>query len=344
MESKTHVCVVLTKKVVANISTILEKLTDEWFDVGSTSRTWSLVLLNRDTNTVETVQTIVSKIPQCGKRVFELKNFNEMWNDKKIYQEVFMILPRKIIEQNMYIVIDEHNMNRVLSPSTRTIRYIYGLWEDVSNMPAFMRQLKEDTEKKCSTMRVELLQRNDIMELVDEDVWNMINEKIDRKVVLADISRYYLMWKEGGFYLDMDVRVNQNLYDIVKTSIQNNEKMILFTEHDACNPSYMGKRENKLHTRRIYNCMFWSKEGQSFWKKCIDLTVERCRQVLAENVDITDDDVIWMSGPDVITTIYNEQYSSDKSIRVYNGQDSRTILTHMNGGTWRNKKDQKKLK
>tara|TARA_Y100000389_G_C17435408_1_gene505215 strand:- start:1720 stop:1917 length:198 start_codon:yes stop_codon:yes gene_type:complete len=61
--------------------------------------------------------------------------------------------------------------------------------------------------------------------------------------------------------------------------------------------------------------------------------------LITEENEITDEDVIWVSGPDVITTVYNENYKNDKQIKVYDGVKSREILTHLNGGTWRNKKD-----
>tara|TARA_Y100000389_G_C17450894_1_gene514715 strand:- start:657 stop:1379 length:723 start_codon:yes stop_codon:yes gene_type:complete len=238
-------------------------------------------------------------------------------------------------------VTDKNTINEEMCPANRSIKYIYGLWDSLDSMPSFMKQLKEDTEEKCPVMRTDLLNKEDIMEIMERDVWNMLNLKIRRKVVLADISRYYLMWREGGFYLDLDVRVNKNLTDIVKSSLKNDENIILFTEHDNCNPMYMGKRENKDHTHRIYNCMFWSKEKNKFWKECIDLTIERCQMLITENRELTDEDVIWVSGPDVITTVYNEKYKDDKHIKVYNGVQSREILTHLNGGTWRNKKDYK---
>lgn len=338
---KSHVCVVLTSAVTENIDDILKELTGKWFDLDSNTRSWSIVLLNRNDKTVDAIQRIISKIPNCTQNMFELSHFDGTWSNEKIMNEVFKILPRRVMQTKIYIVVDNHSIKKELYAASKSIKYMYGLWDSMDDMPSFMKQLKQETQLKCPTMRTDLLSKDDIIEIMDEDVWDMINTKIKRKVVLADISRYYLMWREGGFYLDLDVRVNRDLNEIVKANLSNNKHIILFTEHDNCNPMYMGKRENKDHTHRIYNCMFWTKENLKFWKECIDLTIERCKLLIAENSEITDEDVIWVSGPDVITTIYNEKYRDDKMVKVYHGVKSREILTHLNGGTWRNKKDLK---
>ena len=337
--TKSLVCIVLTSSVNDNIDDVLDQLTGKWFDLDSSTRTWSIILVNRDESTIISLQKIIGKISSCSSNVFELSHFKITWSDEQITNEVFKILPRRVMQNKLYIVTDKYTIKKEIYPANRSIKYIYGLWDSMDSMPSFMKQLKKDTEEKCPVMRSDLLNKEDIIEIMDKDVWDMLNMKIRRKVVLADISRYYLMWREGGFYLDLDVRVNQNLTDIVKSSLKNNENIILFTEHDNCNPMYMGKRENKNYTHRIYNCMFWSKEKNKFWKECIDLTIERCKMLIAENSEITDEDVIWVSGPDVITTVYNENYINDKQIKVYDGVKSREILTHLNGGTWRNKKD-----
>ena len=339
--TELHVCIVLTSIINENIDNVLEKLTGKSCYLDSSVSNWSIVLLNREESTIISIQKIMDKIPNCSGNVFELSYFSDTWSDEQVTNEVFKLLPRRMMMKKLYIVIDKHTIKRDIYASHRTIKYMYGLWDSMDSMPSLMEKLKKETEEKCPLMRTDLLNKRDIMDIMDRDIWDMLDTKINRKVVLADISRYYLMCKEGGFYLDLDVNVNQDLYDIVKSSLMNNENIILFTEHDNCNPMYMGKRENKDHTHRIYNCMFWTKGNHKFWKECIDLTIERCKILIADNKEITDEDVIWVSGPDVITTIYNENYKNDKQIRVYDGIKSREILTHLNGGTWRNKKDHK---
>ena len=45
--TKSLVCIVLTSYVNDNIDDILDQLTGKWFDLDSSSRTWSIILVNR---------------------------------------------------------------------------------------------------------------------------------------------------------------------------------------------------------------------------------------------------------------------------------------------------------
>jgi hypothetical protein len=85
--------------------------------------------------------------------------------------------------------------------------------------------------------------------------------------------------------------------------------------------------------------MFWSLPNQTFWKRCFDLAIERFETLLEEDVAWTDDDVLWASGPDVVTTIYNEEFEFDPTVKVYNAATSCKYLTHINNGSWRNNMD-----
>lgn len=343
--NRSHVTIVLTNDLCQNIEILLDELKGQWFDVGAVERSWSMVLLNRNNTTIIAIQKIIEVLPQSGKNLFELCNFNDKWDRERIKNEVYKILPYYVIDRHkhLYIIVDKESINEIIVLSHRVLRQIYGLWNTIDEMPDFMIKLKENNAEKCFSFRSELLGKEDILKLVDEDIWGVLSEKINRRVVLADIARYYMMWKQGGFYLDMDIRVNTNLDNIVKENIDKGYTMILFTEHDKCDHLHMGIRENTKHTRRIYNCMFWSEEGNSFWKKCIDLTVKRCKQLIDDEVKMTDEDVLWASGPDVITTIYNEEYNNYSKIKVYNANESDKLLTHLNAGTWRSNKDNFKI-
>ena len=87
--------------------------------------------------------------------------------------------------------------------------------------------------------------------------------------------------------------------------------------------------------------MCWSLPNEKFWKDCIDLCKERCNYLLKNKEIWTDVDILWASGPDIITTIYHSKYKLDDKIKVFSNNDTIRILRHMNGGTWRNNKDKK---
>lgn len=210
---------------------------------------------------------------------------------------------------------------------------VFGLWD--RNMPAHVSTLRDRNQRMCPGFRFTVYDRAHVRQAIGPNVWDRLERTIPRKVVLADIARYYLMWTHGGFYIDMDVRVRRNLESVVRDGHARGARMILFSEHDRLPPKRLGPRE--FHTHRIYNCMFWSaKAGDSFWKECYDLALERVRAV--GDGTWTDRDILWASGPDVVTTVYH-RHRNDPRIHVWNHANTRTLLTHLAQGTWRGERD-----
>ena len=324
-----HVCVVLTNETCSNIAYVCSHLLDT-----HTNSTFSLMLLNKSNETIHAVKSLIKVCPIVEKNMFLSTTINENMSMDDKFKQVYLALPAHLIEETIHIICDE---NRTVKTSSRIIRYMYGLW-DSGELPVLMNKKLIANQTTCSQFRSIVMYKDDVFNLIDDDILELF-KKISRKVVLADISRYYMMWKLGGFYLDLDVLVDKDLMDIVDACISNNQKIILFTEHTDCDPISMGPRENKEHTERLYNCMFWSLPDQSFWKSCIDLAIKRCLLLMEEGTKWTDNDILWASGPDVVTTIYKENYAADPSIKVYNNTISNQYLRHMNGGSWRNDKD-----
>jgi mannosyltransferase OCH1-like enzyme len=215
-----------------------------------------------------------------------------------------------------------------------TLWYIFGLWD--KQMPEILSRVRQHNACICPEFQDTLFQKENIQ----EESWKDLFEKVSRKVVLADLARYYLMWKHGGFYLDLDVRANRNLKDLVDLCVTNHKRILLFNEHDRADPRGMGPRENKAHTHRLYNCMFWSQPNEDFWKRCYDLGVERCRYLLKQQpADAwTDADILWASGPDVVTTVYHETPEKE-AIQIVNHAMTQRWLTHLQTGTWKRGRD-----
>jgi hypothetical protein len=225
----------------------------------------------------------------------------------------------------------------ILAPE-RTLCHVFGLWDPLDKMPNNMVQLREVARKACPDFRCHLYDPTALTMVIGEERMREIEEVVSqRRVAIADIVRYYLMWLKGGFYLDLDVRVRRDLASIVDACVSNNVRAALFTEHDDCNPSWMGEREDKKHTKRLYNCMFWSQPGHPMWKDCIDLSLSRCRMLSASNHVLSDTDILWATGPDVITTVWHTR--KDEDVRVYNYKDSVDVLQHTCAGTWRHEQD-----
>lgn len=216
-----------------------------------------------------------------------------------------------------------------------SIWYIFGLWD--KQMPDILKRIQQHNASMCLTFECKLFDKNDIREIMGPMVWDTLDRNVKRKVVLADIARYYIMWKKGGFYLDTDVRVNRDLQGIVNYCDESGKRVLLFTEHDRADPMRMGPRENKAHTHRIYNCMFWSRPNESFWKQCYDLAMTRV--VSLRNVESwTDSDILWASGPDVVTTVFHS-LKDKQHVQTLDYATTQTILTHLQTGMWKRNLD-----
>jgi hypothetical protein len=324
-----HVCIVLTNKICSTIPYLCSHLFDTY-----TNSSFSLMLLNKSNDTIQAAKALVKACPMLEKNMFFSTTINQKGSIDRMFNDIYLALSKYVIEETIHIICD---VSRTIKTSSRIIRYMYGLW-DSGELPVLMNKTLTANQTNCNQFRSTVLYKNDVFSLMDDDILELF-KKISRKVVLADISRYYMMWKLGGFYLDLDVFVQKDLIHIVDACISSNQKIILFTEHDNCNPASMGPRENKAHTKRLYNCMFWSLPEQSFWKRCIELAIQRCLLLIDEGNKWTDEDILWASGPDVVTTIYNDEYKSDPSIKVYDNTRSNQYLIHKNGGSWRNNKD-----
>ena len=50
-------------------------------------------------------------------------------------------------------------------------------------------------------------------------------------------------------------------------------------------------------------------------------------------------EVLWATGPDVTTSIWNSKYKDNERIKVISARENRQYFKHLCTGTWRDKKD-----
>ena len=244
------------------------------------------------------------------------------------------------VEEERVIVVryDTPGAEHVLT-SDFTLNHMFGLWDALDDMPSTMKHHKQTASDRCTDFTSRMYDASAIRRLMGDTLWAEVS-LLKRKVLIADLARYYLMWQRGGLYLDLDVLVKQDMRPLIQSFIQRNVDVVLFTEHDACPTVMLGPRENPAHTKRIYNCMFWSRPNHPIWKRCFDLALERCRALSAEGDRAwSDTDVIWATGPDVITTVWNESFVDDPQVCVMSNEDTVRYMVHTHAGTWRNGRD-----
>lgn len=267
----------------------------------------------------------------------DIYRLNESVSTSKLLAE--MNRSRMIEEERAIVVRDDTPGAEHVLMSDFTLNHMFGLWDALDDMPSTMKHHKQTASDRCTDFASRMYDASAIQRLMGDTLWAEVS-LLKRKVLIADLARYYLMWQRGGLYLDLDVLVKQDMRPLIQSLVRHNVDVLLFTEHDACPTVMLGPRENPAHTKRIYNCMFWSRPNHPIWKRCFDLALERCRALSPEG-DRTwsDTDVIWATGPDVITTVWNESFADDPQVRVMSNEDTVRYLVHTHAGTWRNGRD-----
>jgi mannosyltransferase OCH1-like enzyme len=165
-------------------------------------------------------------------------------------------------------------------------------------------------------------------------------------VVKADLGRLLYIYKHGGFYLDMDCVITTNPFHQAKSGINpKTDRMILFTEFTVAIEA-LGPREckNPRNALRIANYAFATNyKRHPFLEQCIRECMRRLEVLFQSNLDKwAETDILWVCGPDVITTIYHAQFGADgtgcgadadvdTSVRLMD----RGWLRHLGYGSWR---------
>lgn len=120
-------------------------------------------------------------------------------------------------------------------------------------------------------------------------------QKISDKnwVVKTDIARLLYLYHKGGLYLDMDCEI---MIDIPSFN-----GVILFIEKTV-DTNTLGPREEK-NSVRIANYAIYSKNKHDpFIKNVLEECMNRLNQI---DRIVSHEDILWVCGPDVITTVYH---------------------------------------
>jgi mannosyltransferase OCH1-like enzyme len=174
---------------------------------------------------------------------------------------------------------------------------------------------------------------SDIDSFLDDDLFPELSDLyflIPHWVIKSDLVRLLILYFYGGFYFDADCYI-QKIFD--KHSA--NDNVILFIEW-ICPIETLGPRENKHpdnQTRIANYCFGCNTKKHPFLKEVIDECISRLKQILiVENKTVLDQqDILWVCGPDVITTVYHRSKHNYTDIFLYD----QTYLAHMNAGSWR---------
>ena len=164
-------------------------------------------------------------------------------------------------------------------------------------------------------------------------------ENVTRGVAKSDIARMVSLYLRGGHYADLDV-------EFYKVPPMSSNAVIIYTETFSIKDK---------HFTRIANYALSSPPKHPFIKAVISEITKRVTNKLNTSTKTssfvenkwTDNDVLNLTGPDVITSVYfdNRQKWANNAKNDYSRVikigwlKSRQILSHKCAGSWRESKD-----
>ena len=158
-------------------------------------------------------------------------------------------------------------------------------------------------------------------------LYNMIPNWISK----TDLGRLLIVYYNSGIYCDVDCSIKKNFEKYDK-----DYNVILFTEYICKSVDWLGPREckNPANKVRIANYFFYSKiKNHPFFKEVIDECLKRLELIIiTENKkQLSNLDILWCCGPDVITTIYHSTRNKYKDIYLCD----ESFLNHTENNSWK---------
>ena len=149
-------------------------------------------------------------------------------------------------------------------------------------------------------------------------------------IMKYDIMRYLIVYHCGGTYLDADIVLKKSLANITANECFFIEKIIPLSRS---NPGYYEPiRKGQLeHPIRIANYAFSSKARNPIF---LEFLAEIRRRMYIQSVPKCHYDVLYLTGPDVVTTVI---HAAKKTIyiNVISNLASNSIIQHTGAGEWR---------
>ena len=144
-----------------------------------------------------------------------------------------------------------------------------------------------------------------------------IYKNYDVNIKRIDIARYFILYKYGGIYADMDYICFKNFYDLLPK--------------DKVSISESPWRENEY----LQNALMISPKESPFWMKVIE------KATIRFNENYNNGDVLDVTGPRLISDTYqeNKELVNPLSDKLYNrpfetiGSDE-VFATHYSTGSW----------
>jgi len=144
-------------------------------------------------------------------------------------------------------------------------------------------------------------------------------DSIPHWVIKADIARLLYIYEYGGVYLDCDCLIQQPLPKEPWVCVEKIIPVHLLGPKESKHPS---------HAMRIANYAFGFPKHHPFLKDAL----EECARRLPHVENTSPQNILWVCGPDVMTTVYHRSpLEEKKKIAMLN----RSYIKHLEVGSWR---------
>jgi mannosyltransferase OCH1-like enzyme len=173
-------------------------------------------------------------------------------------------------------------------------KIIHHIWMGKNNIPIENLKLADTVRKKNPDFEYILWKDDDVDNLMKNffpEYYEKFNE-LPRLIMKIDMFRYFLMYKYGGLYTDMDYLMFKP-FDLL-------EKKIVIPENR--------NKDNNNNITMLGNSIFASVPGNSFWKTLIDTLFVIDRKNLPSHGK---DNVINSTGPIFVYNMYKKFENKD---------------------------------
>jgi mannosyltransferase OCH1-like enzyme len=207
--------------------------------------------------------------------------------------------------------------------------FLWGFFENIPMPSKHFRNIIQ-WHNNNSDISLHILSKTECNKMIEKYTLNKIYGSYKLPIQQCDFFRYYLMHAHGGMYSDIDVVSNLNIINLCR--MYPDAKVFLCTEcllndnQVIQSKSYRIRKSSPEHRVRVANYWFCSLEPKhKFWRKVIRLCEKRASLEVLEPYD-----VLYTTGPDLITTAYHEyiQTSNSPDVVLLDLQFSSSALRH----------------
>ena len=217
------------------------------------------------------------------------------------------------------------------------IHQVYGLW-DLSPMPPTLQANRQKWRDAAPGMTMRLWNRADCEQLLAEKFADLapVWRGFARKCQQADLARYMILAEHGGWYLDLDAVPSDRCVSLPTGESTLLTETVLSADAVAKvtydEPIRHGVPE---HPVRVSNYAMGFTPGHPFWPSVFRLIKRRAKERVKRDYD-----VIYTTGPDVISTAYHShQPQHGWPLTLLDRAASHDLVQHHAAGGWRHSAD-----